>query len=203
MMAPPETRPKALPEQVFNVPNLLTLSRLALSLVVFALVGWRWYWAALVVFSIAAITDAFDGYVARRLGQGTVLGRQLDPLVDKVLICGAFIFLMAVPADTGLGPWIVSTIVIRELLIQGLRSHLEGGGQAFGAKMAGKLKTVVQCASIVVILVTLGARAGGAWLVARDIVTWSAVALTVYSGLAYVVLALPRLRQADPSTTLP
>ena len=45
--------------------------------------------------------------------------------------------------------------------------------------------------------------AGGAWLVARDIVTWSAVALTVYSGLAYVVLALPRLRQADPSTTLP
>ena len=199
MMAPPEPRAVDRPEQVFNIPNLLTFSRLLLAGVVFALVAAHWYWAALVVFSIAAITDAFDGYVARRLGQGTVLGRQLDPLVDKVLICGVFIFLMAVPA-TGVGPWIVSTIVIRELLIQGLRSHLEGGGQAFGAKMAGKIKTVVQCIAIVAILLSLSTQAKGSWLVARDVVTWTAVALTIYSGLGYVVLALPKLRDRAPSS---
>ncbi|WP_435022128.1 CDP-diacylglycerol--glycerol-3-phosphate 3-phosphatidyltransferase [Tundrisphaera sp. TA3] len=200
MIAPPEPRQAARPEHVFNIPNLLTLSRLALAWVVFALVGAQWYWAALIVFAIAAITDAFDGYVARRLGQGTVLGRQLDPLVDKVLICGVFIFLMSVRADTGLGPWIVSTIVIRELLIQGLRSHLEGGGQAFGAQMAGKLKTVVQCLSISAILMSLSLRPTAPWLLARDVVTWTAVALTVYSGLGYVMLAIPRFRDRSPST---
>ncbi len=195
-----EPRPTDRPERVLNVPNLLTLSRLALAAVVFALVAGHWYWSALAVFIVAALTDAFDGYVARRLGQGTSLGRQLDPLVDKVLICGAFIFLLTAPGNTGLGPWMVTTIVVRELLIQGLRSHLEGGGQAFGAKKAGKLKTVVQCLSIAAILVTLGLRPAGHWLVARDVVTWSAVALTVYSGFGYLALALPKLRDRAPSS---
>ena len=115
-----------------------------------------WYWSALVVFVVAALTDALDGYFARLLDQGTAIGRQLDPLVDKVIVCGAFIYLLTVPGDTGLAPWMVTTIVVRELLIQGLRSHLEGGGQAFGAKTAGKLKTLVQCLSISAILVVLG-----------------------------------------------
>ena len=112
-----------------------------------------WYWWALAVFVVAALTDALDGYFARLLDQGTAIGRQLDPLVDKVIVCGAFIYLLSVPADTGLAPWMVTTIVVRELLIQGLRSHLEGGGQAFGAKTAGKLKTLAQCLSISAILV--------------------------------------------------
>ena len=186
-------------EDFWNVPNVLTLSRLALSVLVFAFIANAWYWAALLVFIVAALTDALDGYFARLLDQGTAIGRQLDPLVDKVIVCGAFIYLLSIP-DTGLAPWMVTTIVVRELLIQGLRSHLEGGGQAFGAKTAGKLKTLAQCLSIMAILVALGLQPSLPWKIARDLVTWSAVGLTIYSGLGYFVLAIPKLKGNAPSS---
>jgi len=93
-------------------------------------------------------------------------------------------------------PWMVTAIVVRELLIQGLRSHLEGKGEPFGARMAGKLKTLVQCLSISAVLLCLAIKpAPGPVLVnARDVLTWLAVALTLYSGLSYVWIALPKLR---------
>ncbi len=187
------------PENFWNVPNVLTMSRLVLAVIVFALVANGRYWSALVVFVLAALTDALDGYFARLLDQGTAIGRQLDPLVDKVIVCGSFIYLLTVP-ETGLAPWMVTTIVVRELLIQGLRSHLEGGGQAFGAKTAGKLKTFAQCLSIVAILIVLGLQPSPTWQRVRDLITWSAVGLTVYSGLGYVFLALPKLRGRSPSS---
>lgn len=177
----------------WNVPNTLTLSRLVLAAVVFALIAVEQYLGALIVFGLAALTDALDGYFARLLNQATALGRQLDPLIDKVIVSGAFIYLLTVP-NSGVAPWMVTTIVIRELLIQGLRSLLEGQGVAFGAKMAGKLKTVFQCLSIVAILLCLWRQPAAPWLRARDVVTWTAVLLTIYSGLGYVAAALPRLR---------
>jgi CDP-diacylglycerol--glycerol-3-phosphate 3-phosphatidyltransferase len=93
----------------------------------------------------------------------------------------------------------VTTIVVRELLIQGLRSHLEGQGMAFGAKMAGKVKTLFQCLSISAILLCLSVRPAPAWLIARDALTWLAVGLTIYSGLGYIVAAVPKLRGGVPS----
>jgi CDP-diacylglycerol---glycerol-3-phosphate 3-phosphatidyltransferase len=189
--------PPRLAENFWNVPNALTLSRLVLAVVVFACVAQAWYRTALAVFVVAALTDALDGYFARLLDQGTAIGRQLDPLVDKVIVCGAFIYLLSIP-DTGLAPWMVTTIVVRELLIQGLRSHLEGGGQAFGAKTAGKLKTLTQCLSISAILVVLSLQPWPALRVIRDILTWSAVGLTIYSGLGYFALAIPKLKGGAP-----
>ena len=118
-----------------------------LAVCVFVLIANEFYLWALVIFAIAAVTDALDGYFARLLKQDTPLGRQLDPLVDKVIVAGCYIYLATIPG-TGVMPWMVTAIVVRELLIQGLRSHLEGRGQAFGARMAGKLKTVCQCLSI-------------------------------------------------------
>jgi CDP-diacylglycerol--glycerol-3-phosphate 3-phosphatidyltransferase len=188
----------ALP-RFWNVPNTLTMSRLVLAVVVFALVAYGQFFAALVVFAIASITDALDGYFARLLGQDTPIGRQLDPLVDKVIVAGAYIYLLTIP-ETGVQPWMVTTIVVRELLIQGLRSHLEGQGQAFGAKMAGKTKTLFQCLSISAILLCLSVRPAPAWLIARDALTWLAVGLTIYSGLGYIVAAVPRLRGGVPRT---
>lgn len=182
------------PPRFWNVPNSLTMARLGLSVGVFALIARGSYSWALATFGVAAITDALDGYFARKLGQSTALGRQLDPLVDKVFVAGAYIFLLAVPG-TGLAPWMVATVVARELLIQGLRSHLEGSGTAFGAGLAGKLKTTFQCLSIVAILAVLAIRPGAsAWLVARDATTWIAIILTIYSGLGYVARAIPSLR---------
>jgi len=187
-MADPAPTPR-----FWNVPNSLTVGRLGLALVVFALIGQAQYLAALAVFGLAALTDALDGYFARRLNQATAIGRQLDPLVDKVIVSGGFVYLLTVPG-TGLQPWMVTTVITRELLIQGLRSHLEGGGRAFGANAAGKLKTTLQCLSISAILLCLAVRPtpGPPWLLARDLLTWLAVGLTLYSGLGYVAAAFPR-----------
>jgi CDP-diacylglycerol--glycerol-3-phosphate 3-phosphatidyltransferase len=178
----------------WNVPNSLTVSRLGLALVVFALISAGAYPWALGVFVAAALTDALDGYFARLLNQGTAMGRQLDPIVDKVIVCGTYIYLIAIPG-TGIWPGMVAIIVIRELLIQGLRSHLEAQGHNFGAKMAGKLKTLFQCLSISAVLLALSMAAPPyPLLFARDVLTWTAVALTLWSGLSYGWSALPKLR---------
>jgi CDP-diacylglycerol--glycerol-3-phosphate 3-phosphatidyltransferase len=179
----------------WNVPNTLTISRLVLAVCVFALIANQLYFWALAIFVIAAVTDALDGYFARLLKQDTPLGRQLDPLIDKVIVSGCYIYLATIP-DTGVMPWMVTAIVVRELLIQGLRSHLEGRGQAFGARMAGKLKTVIQCFSICMVLLCLALPPSQppALLWIRDGLTWLAVILTVYSGMSYVWIALPKFR---------
>jgi CDP-diacylglycerol--glycerol-3-phosphate 3-phosphatidyltransferase len=185
------------PPRFWNVPNTLTMSRLGLGIVVFALIANEFYFSAFVLFVVAALTDALDGYLARLLNQATPLGRQLDPLIDKVIVAGTYIYLLAIPG-TGVEPWMVTVIVVRELLIQGLRSHLEGQGEAFGAKTAGKLKTLFQCLSISAVLLVLswwGASPPSGWLpLLRDVLTWIAVGLTLYSGLSYIVMALPKLR---------
>ena len=197
LIEPAPTNPAGpIVEPFFNVPNSITLGRLGLAVFVFAAIAYGFFLTALLLFVAASLTDALDGYVARKLGQSTALGRQLDPLVDKVIVCGAYIYLLTVPtAQTGLYPWMVTTIVVRELLIQGLRSHLEGGGQAFGAKLAGKLKTLFQCISISAILAVLWLQPDGPLiLLVRDLTTWAAVALTVYSGLGYFALAVTQFR---------
>ena len=180
----------------WNVPNSITIGRMVLSIVVFVLIAWEQYFLAAAVFGVAAITDALDGYLARLLNQATPIGRQLDPLCDKVIVAGTYIYLLTIEG-TGVRPWMVTTIVIRELLIQGLRSHLEGQGQAFGAKLAGKIKTAVQCLSISAVLVCLWLKPGPIWLIGRDVLTWLAVLLTIYSGLVYVISAAPSLRGRD------
>jgi len=184
----------AAPPRFWNVPNTLTVGRLGLAFVVFGLISFERYGLALAAFIVAAISDALDGYFARLLDQDTPIGRQLDPLIDKVIVSGAYIYLCSIPG-TGVLPWMVTVIVVRELLIQGLRSLLEGQGQPFGAKLAGKLKTTVQCLSIITVLLSLSIElplTGFLWV--RDILTWLAVALTVYSGASYLSGAMPALR---------
>ncbi len=100
---------------------------------------------------MAAGTDWLDGYWARKYGQVTTLGRILDPFVDKIIICGTFIFLAAVP-DSGVAAWMAVVIVGRELLVTALRSYLEGEGADFSAIMSGKLKMVLQCVAVLVSL---------------------------------------------------
>jgi CDP-diacylglycerol--glycerol-3-phosphate 3-phosphatidyltransferase len=190
-----EAAPALARPRFWNVPNTLTVGRLLLAAVVFGLIGFEQYALALVVFVIAALSDALDGYLARLLAQDTPIGRQLDPLIDKVIVSGCYIYLASMSERTGVYPWMVTAIVVRELLIQGLRSLLEGQGQPFGAKLAGKLKTTMQCASIIAALLVLSLGSPAAWLLwVRDILTWLAVILTVYSGGSYLYRAMPALR---------
>jgi CDP-diacylglycerol--glycerol-3-phosphate 3-phosphatidyltransferase len=179
----------------WNVPNTLTTARLVLAVGVFILVDYELYAWALGLFIVAAATDALDGYFARLLKQDTPLGRQLDPLFDKVIVSGCYIYLATIPG-TDVMPWMVTAIVVREILIQGLRSHLEGQGQPFGARTAGKFKTVVQCFSIGAVLLVLCFERGAPAVLylVRDGLTWLAVGLTLYSGLVYLKVAWPKLK---------
>src|SRR3981081_2871263 len=110
--------------QIFNLPNQLTAARFVLAIILFGLIEWELWIACILVFALAALTDWLDGYLARRQGLMITLGRNLDPLVDKVLVCGAFIFLLphGYPAENGgwLKPWMVVVIMARELVITGL-----------------------------------------------------------------------------------
>jgi len=192
-------------KSALNVPNQLTVMRLILSVVLFCFIACQWYLTGMVLFIIAASTDWLDGYYARRYGLVTTLGRILDPFADKVIICGTFIFLVAVPAmgevawGWGLQAWMVVVIVGRELLVTALRSFLEERGADFSAKMPGKLKMVFQCVAAGTALFCLSYVKPAAvppWIAWLLIVSvWSAVLLTVYSGAGYVVAAVKLLRQ--------
>src|SRR4051812_28976085 len=103
------------PPSVFNLANQLTASRLGLSFILFALIAAEYWLWCVVVFAAAAVTDYLDGYLARKHNLGSALGRVFDPLVDKVLICGAYIFMLGLPpAQSGLAPWMVTVVVVRE-----------------------------------------------------------------------------------------
>jgi CDP-diacylglycerol---glycerol-3-phosphate 3-phosphatidyltransferase len=178
---------------VFNLPNQLTAARLVLAVVLFFLIAFQsWLWAA-VVFAFAAVTDWLDGYLARRQGLTSALGRVFDPLVDKILICGAFIFLLGTGDRSGLMPWMVTVVVARELIITGLRSYLENRGVTFGADWLGKLKMGLQCAALFAIfaglyLDTIESAADLAWKVQqlRDGLVYAMLVATALSGLQYL-----------------
>ncbi len=184
-------------ERVFNVPNQITALRLILSIVLFVLLPLGYFWASLVVFVVAASTDWVDGYWARKYGQVTTLGRILDPFVDKIIICGTVIYLAAVPSS-GIAAWMAVVVVGRELLVTALRTFLEGEGADFSALMSGKLKMVFQCVAVGVSLfgLTYGELPRPEWLAwLLPVSVWSAVALTIYSGLEYIRRAVLLLRR--------
>jgi len=189
------TEKPAAEQPLFNVPNQLTSLRLILSIVLFVLIGQGYYQTSLVLFIIAASTDWLDGYWARKYGQVTSLGRILDPFVDKIIICGTFIYLVAIP-ESEVRAWMATVIVGRELLVTALRSYLEGEGADFSANMAGKLKMLLQCIAAGVVLYALSvAGERPAWLQwTVSVSVGAAVLLTLYSGVAYIQKAIQLLR---------
>lgn len=179
-----------------TLPNQLTTMRLFLSFVLFGTISMGYWRATLVLFASAAVTDWLDGYFARGLGQVSSFGRMYDPLIDKVLVCGAFIFLLAYP-KAGVAPWMVTVIVAREFIVTGLRGFLEEQGVSFGADMLGKIKMVLQSAALLWIFVSFDLQwfnGHYAWAPpVRDLLNYSAVIATIVSGLNYVRRAIPYL----------
>jgi len=202
-------RAKRMWAAALNLPNQLTYLRIVGAIVMFVAIAWEQYLAAFVLFILAAGTDWLDGYFARKYGQVTNLGRILDPFADKVIICGAFIFLAAIRqmADVpwGLRPWMVVVLVGRELLVTAIRSFIEEQGLDFSANMSGKVKMVLQCVAAPACLMYLHCRGIGgghdvvpAWITWTAIISvWLAVIQTVYSGLIYVVAAVRLVRSSQ------
>lgn len=178
----------------WNIPNLLTTARLALAIAVIILIDSGYFLSAAVIFVIAASTDWMDGYWARKYGQVTQLGRIFDPFVDKIIICGSFIALVAV-AGSGIAAWMAIVVVGRELLVTSLRGIIEGAGGDFSASMLGKWKMVFQCIAVVAALLCVISDPIPVWMnTTRWISIWLAVGLTVYSGVDYVLAAARILR---------
>ena len=189
--------PAPIDSRSLNLPNLITLSRLGLAVILFWLIYVEGFWiSAAVLFVVAAATDAIDGYIARKYGQVTTLGRILDPFVDKIIVCGAFVFLLEKKADSGVNSWMVMSVIGREMFVTGLRSFLEQSGKDFSAAFIGKAKMALQCVAITMSLLSLSPEVGNpTFNFYRNIVLWAAVAVTVYSGLAYAVRGFQMLRR--------
>lgn len=178
-----------------NLPNLLTLSRIIM--IPLMVVCFYWIepygkiWAA-ILFSIAAITDWFDGYLARKLNQTTPLGAFLDPVADKLIVSVAFILLV----ETFATPWLTipaAIIVGREIVISALREWMAELGKraSIAVSYVGKVKTTLQMASIIILL----AAELHEWLLALGyIALYGAALLTLWSMLVYLRAAWPELR---------
>jgi CDP-diacylglycerol--glycerol-3-phosphate 3-phosphatidyltransferase len=202
---------------IWNVPNQLTVARLVLSILCFVFLAFDIYLPALILFVIAAGTDWVDGYWARRYGQITKLGRIMDPFADKIVICGTFVFLAAVPpvfnsvgldaSASEIRAWMAVVVIARELLVTALRSFFEEHGTDFSAQWAGKWKMVLQCAAAAISLWRLwyyqfdatalrwdtAPSPWSTWLL--RLAVWAAVVLTVYSGWIYVQTAIRMVKR--------
>ncbi len=180
-----------------NVPNTLTLIRIAV-IPVFVLVFYTSFaWSHLVsaaIFAVAGITDWLDGYLARRLQQTSAFGAFLDPIADKLMVAAALVLLVQADPD----PWlaVVAVIIIgREIAISGLREWMAEIGRRSQVKVAtlGKFKTVMQMFAIFFMLfreplLGLPIYEAGYWLL------FVAAGLTLWSMFGYLRLAWPALR---------
>ncbi|MGL6095010.1 MAG: CDP-diacylglycerol--glycerol-3-phosphate 3-phosphatidyltransferase [Fimbriiglobus sp.] len=180
-------------ESLLNIPNLLSLSRLPLAVVLCGFVAAELWPVALGVFVLAALTDWADGWWARKYGPMTAVGRSLDPLTDKVLVGSAFIFLIPVP-EAGVHPWMVAVVVGREVFVTGLRGMVEAGGKKFGADWFGKLKTMLQMAALTGALLLRAVPAAEPLHPVYSVLLWAAVVATVGSAVQYTVKAAKLLR---------
>ena len=191
-----------------SVPNLLGVARIAATPVVIVLVLLGFPGSgilAFVLFSAAAATDYLDGRIARARGQVSPLGVFMDLTADKVLVAGVLIVMV----EVGLLPtWIVATILIRELIVQGVRQVAAAADVVIAARALGKSKTLTTLVAMAVLLLAFDGRSGGPlagigsqavdalavgglWLMVL------ATALTVVSGLDYLRGAAPVLLGHD------
>ena len=179
-----------------NLPNKLTILRIILIpvfLVFFFVeaIPYNYVFAA-VIFCIAAFTDFLDGYLARKLGLVTNLGKFLDPIADKVLVSTALIVLLTVPEimPPVLGSICVAIIIARELMISAFRQIAATQNVIMAADMAGKIKTVFQDLALILMLVSCQFIESAAYpyLFYAGIALLSiATVLTLISAVNYIV----------------
>jgi len=189
--------------RVASWPNAVTGLRIVMVPVLvgsFFIAGASGLWLAFAVFAAAALSDFFDGWLARRLDQHSLLGRILDPIADKLLVAAALVML----ATDGRAPVIaVVAILLREFLISGLREAL-AGKVALPVQPLAKWKTAAQMAAIGLLLLTpaiapwVSEAAGSGLASAGEGLLWLAVVLTWTSAIGYVRASVRGLRAAHP-----
>ena len=163
-----------------NVPNVLTVLRiLAVPVLVVALLDGtpNGDLLAAIVFAVASLTDAVDGYLARSRNWVTNFGKLMDPIADKLLIIAALVALLSLDR---LAAWVAMVIIAREFAVSGLRIAAGQQGVVIPASALGKIKTIVQSAAVLALIAAPNEDA--LWVVA---LVYAMVALTVASGADY------------------
>ena len=200
-----------------NLPNMLTVLRLVIAMAFFAtmsvsvlrgagLEDSRQLWGniSVVLFLVAAVTDALDGYLARRWSVVSDFGRIMDPFCDKVLVLGTFAYLASprfaeidasgqvIGMTTGVWAWMVVLIISRELLVTSIRGVIESRGIAFGADWWGKSKMIFQSVAApysLFVAVNPSFLNSSFWSGLQLLLVWVAVLITAVSVIPYLMRA--------------
>ena len=190
-----------------NLPNLVTMGRVAIVPFVLVFIDnfspVRSFIAGL-LYLVAAVGDALDGYLARSRGEVSMLGKFLDPLADKLIVTAVLVFMVAlgrVPA------WVVVVLIARDLAINGLRSVASAQGLVIAASDGGKIKTALQLVATMMLLIHFRYPVLGTTIQPIDyhhvglIVLYISMAISVFSGAQYLRDFFQAvMRQARPST---
>jgi cardiolipin synthase (CMP-forming) len=175
----------------WNLPNVLTYGRLAAVPIVVAFLFWphvAWArWTALAIYIAAAITDFFDGYLARAWSQQSSLGRMLDPIADKLLVAAVLLALTADRTISGPSLWAAVVILCREILVSGLREYLAELQVPVPVTAVAKWKTTVQLISLGFLIAgSAGEAVLPGSIAVGTVLLWIAAILTLYTGWDYM-----------------
>lgn len=166
-----------------NLANQMTIARIVLIPALLALMIYDYFWAALVLYALIALTDWLDGWVARKFNQMSEFGRFLDPIADKILVAALFIILAATGAISG---WVLGLPVIimaREFLVSGLREFLGPRGVVVHVTRLAKWKTATQMLALgFLIIAPISYQAATAGVLLLTLAT----VLTVVTGWGYM-----------------
>ena len=176
-----------------HLPNILTLSRIFVIPLLIAsfYFPFPWgNWVAFVVFTLAGITDYFDGYVARTYEVTSKLGQFLDPVADKLMVAATLLMLTAFGTISGIHILAAIVILLREILVSGLREFLSGMEVSVPVTMLAKWKTAFQMIALGALLI---GKAAPPWFPAMEIgltLLWLAAIFTLYTGYDYLKAGL-------------
>ena len=184
-----------------SLPNILTMTRIA---VIPLLIGYIWSgspsfrWAALAVYSFACVTDYLDGYLARYLNHQTAMGRLFDPIADKLLVGACLLELCAFDYIAGWTVLQALVILLREILVSGLREYLAEIRVGLPVSKLAKWKTSLQMISIGFLIVGDAAHSSIPALLIGEICLWVAALLTIWTGYDYLRSGLLYLSSKSP-----
>ncbi len=180
-----------------NVPNILTVMRVFLipaiyiSLISHTYLGDWCYWLAVGFYTIAGLTDFFDGWLARKLQVQSGFGRMLDPIADKLMVATVLIMLVDNQSLEGVHTIAALIILSREILVSGLREYLIELRVGLPVSNLAKIKTTAQMVSLGFLLA--GPAGANFWSIAPQIglsLLWIAAILTIYTGYAYLRIGM-------------
>ncbi len=178
----------------FNLPNTITLLRIGVVPFLFILLsdpGKSWSLIIAGLFVVASITDFFDGYIARKYQMITTMGKFLDPIADKIIVNSAMILLIPIGR---IPAWIVAITIIRDLMVDVIRSIASSEGIYIQASRLGKQKTVAQIIAVTALIIHYPFLGFNAHVVGT-VVLYVAFIFTIYSGIDYLVKLFQSIEQ--------